>query len=99
MRTWLVSVLRRIQPMWLIAALMAAVAACGTGSSGKEPGQVEQRLIQIAAKAEGPIYYLGPQFRDWALSEAFADGTGRVDAIYGTCDATFDSGAALLRVR
>jgi hypothetical protein len=79
--------------MWLTAVLMFAVAACGTGSSGQldKPDEVAEQLNEIAAKAESPVYYLGPQFRDWPLTEALADGTGRVDAIYGSCDATFDS--------
>jgi hypothetical protein len=84
--------------MWLMAVLMFALAACGSGSSGQphKSDKVEEQLTEIAAKAESPVYYLGPQFRDWPLTEALADGTGRVDAIYGSCDATFDSCAAPL---
>ena len=84
--------------MWLMAALLFTLAACGTGSSRQSdrPDKVEEQLTEIAAKAESPVYYLGPQFRDWPLTEALADGTGRVDAIYGSCDATFDSCAAPL---
>ncbi|MGW3608013.1 hypothetical protein [Micromonospora sp. NPDC005161] len=75
--------------MWLTAVLMFAVAGCGTGTSPK-PEQVEERLSEIAAEAERPVYYLGPRFRDWPLTEVGADDTGRVDAIYGTCLAAVD---------
>lgn len=72
--------------MWLTTLMMFPVAGCGTGTSPK-PEQVEQRLNAIAAEAERPVYYLGPRFRDWPLTEVGADDTGRVDAIYGTCRA------------
>ncbi|MET8311268.1 hypothetical protein [Micromonospora sp. NPDC005173] len=83
------TVRRRALPLWLIAVLMFAVAGCGTGTSPK-PEPVEERLSEIAAETERPVYYLGPRFRDWPLTEVGADDTGRVDAIYGTCLAVVD---------
>jgi hypothetical protein len=64
--------------------------AAGRADAG-EPGQVEDRLEQIAAGADRPIYYLGQRFRDWPLVAAMDDVAGRVDAIYGTCDPDPDS--------
>ncbi|MGC5022239.1 hypothetical protein [Micromonospora sp. DT47] len=84
------TVRRRTLPMWLTAVLMFGLAGCGVGTS-RDPEPVEMRLNEIAAKAERPVYYLGPRFRDWPLTDAGADGTGRVDAIYGTCLAVHDS--------
>lgn len=79
--------------MWLTAVMMFAVAGCGTGTSGK-PEQVEERLSEIAAQSDRPVYYLGPGFRDWPLTDVGADDTGRVDAIYGTCFAVDDGGCS-----
>ena len=91
-------------PRWallcvLAAALTFALASCGPGSGagrvgGGEPAQVEDRLAQIAAGVERPIYYLGQRFRDWPLVDAMDDGAGRVDAMYGTCDPDPDSSCA-----
>ncbi|WP_446220510.1 hypothetical protein [Micromonospora sp. IBHARD004] len=88
---------RRTLPMWLTAVWMFVLAGCGIGTSPK-PGQVDERLNEIAANAERPVYYLGQQFRDWPLTDVGADGTGRVDAIYGTCLAVVDSCAPPLEV-
>ena len=73
------------------AALTCALVSCGAGSGAGRvgeggPAQVEDRLDQIAAGAQRPIYYLGQRFRDWPLVAALDDVPGRVDAIYGTCD-------------
>jgi len=80
----------------LAAALTSTLVSCGagTGRGAGEPAQVEDRLEQIAAGAERPIYYLGQRFQDWPLVNAMDDGAGRVDAIYGTCDPDPDSCAA-----
>ncbi|WP_157746249.1 hypothetical protein [Micromonospora inositola] len=91
------TVRRRALPIWLIAVLMFAGAGCGTGTS-REPEQVEERLSQIAAEAGRPVYYLGPRFRDWPLTEVGADETGRVGAIYGTCLAVVDGCSPPLEV-
>ncbi|MGR6319087.1 hypothetical protein Q2K19_30520 [Micromonospora soli] len=91
------TVRRRALPMWLTAVLISAVAGCGTGTSPKHD-QVEERLHEIAAEAERPVYYLGPRFRDWSLTEVGADDTGRVDAIYGTCLAVVDGCSPPLEV-
>jgi hypothetical protein len=66
----------------------------GGRADAGEPARVEDRLEQIAAGAERPIYYLGQRFRDWPLVDPMDDGAGRVDAIYGTCDPDPDSCAA-----
>jgi hypothetical protein len=76
-------------PMWLAVVVICALAGCSTGSADKSR-QAQQRLEQIAAGSDRPVYYLGPRFRTWWLTEATIDGD-RVDAIYGTCRAITDS--------
>jgi hypothetical protein len=93
------------RPSTLVAAMAATLAfcstlaACGSASGSGTPQQGEDPLQQIAAQVDQPVYYLGPQFRDWAVSDASIDNdTGRIYVIYGTCSAVVDSCAPPLQI-
>jgi hypothetical protein len=95
MMFWRLSTLAAALAAALAISSLSALAGCGSSAGSGMSKQTQDRVEEIAAHADRPVYYLGQQFRDWAVSDASIDNdTGGFSVIYGTCTAGMDSSCA-----